>query len=77
MHKIFHVLLGIVILFHWNRRPFWSNLPLINGAFFTYLALFGALFPDFAGLDAFNSLDTALHAIVGLSGLAVAFLEKK
>ena len=47
-----------------------------NGGFFAYVALFGFVFPDFGGLDAFNKLDTILHSIVGISGLFVGFFGK-
>ena len=33
--------------------------------------LFGWLFPDFGGLDAFNHLDTVLDSVVGISGLLI------
>jgi len=73
-HKIFHVLLGILVLkFGWNDEKFWRPFCLWNGAFFSFVALFGWTFPDFAGLDAFNKLDTILHSIVGLSGLVIGF----
>ncbi len=72
MHKIFHVCVGIIILrFGWNNPLWWRPCALINGAFFTFVALFGILFPDFGGLDAFNRLDTILHLIVGVSGIVI------
>ncbi len=72
MHKIFHVLLGgIVVRYGWNDARWWRPFALANGGFFSFVALFGLFFPDFAGLDAFNGLDTALHGIVGITGLAV------
>ncbi|MBI4149157.1 hypothetical protein HY491_01795 [Candidatus Woesearchaeota archaeon] len=78
MHKLFHVLLGVIIVsVCWNREKFWKPLCVANGAFFSYLALFGWLFPDFAGLAAFSLMDTLLHAIVGVSGLAIGLLEKE
>ncbi len=71
-HKVFHVLLGIIVLkFGWNNEKFWRPFCLINGAFFTFVAIFGWTYPDFAGLDAFNRVDTILHSIVGLSGLLI------
>lgn len=77
MHKIFHVGLGlIVVFFGWNNSKWWRPFALANGAFFTYIALFGWLFPDFAGLDAFNRLDTILHSIVGITGLIAGFSKK-
>ncbi len=76
-HKIFHVLLGAVVLYYgWNNEKFWEPFSLANGAFFTYIALFGLVFPDFGGLDAFNKLDTFLHSVVGISGLILGSLEK-
>jgi len=75
MHKVFHVILGGVILrFGWNNPLWWKAFPWANGAFFSFTALFGLLFPDFGGLDAFNRIDTVLHSIVGGSGLLVGFL---
>ena len=76
-HKIFHVILGgLVVYFGWNNARFWKPFCLANGAFFTFVALFGWTFPDFAGLDAFNRVDTILHSIVGVSGLVIGFFGK-
>ena len=76
-HKIFHVLLGAVILYYgWNNKNFWKPFSLANGAFFTFIALFGFTFPDFGGLDAFKKLDTILDSIVGISGLLIGFFGK-
>ena len=76
-HKIFHVLLGTAVLYYgWSNKGFWKPFCLANGAFFTYVALFGVVFPDFGGLDAFNRLDTILHGIVGISGLTIGFMDK-
>lgn len=73
-HKIFHVLLGGIILYYgWNNKRFWRPFSLANGAFFAYVALFGFAFPDFGGLDAFNKLDNILHSMVGISGLLIGF----
>ncbi len=72
MHKIFHVLIGIaVVSIGWGNAQFWRAFPWVNGAFFSFVGLFGFLFPDFGGLDAFNRVDTMLHSIVGITGLAV------
>lgn len=76
-HKIFHVILGGIVVYHWNTREFWRPFCLANGLFFTFVALFGLVWPDFASLDAFNRLDTILHGIVGISGLALGFLPHK
>ena len=76
-HKIFHVVIGIVVLYYgWNNEKFWKPFAMINGIFFTLVALFGFIFPDFNGLDAFNRLDTILHGIVGVSGLMVGFVDR-
>lgn len=76
MHKIFHVLLGIfVVWLGWKSVAWWKTFPLANGAFFSFVALFGWLFPNFGGLDAFNFVDTVLHTIVGVSGLVIGFYD--
>jgi hypothetical protein len=73
-HKIFHVLLGVIVLrYGWNDRRWWRPFSLANGAFFTFVAAFGWAFPDFGGLDAFNRVDTILHTIVGLSGIIIGW----
>ena len=80
MHKIFHISIGLLILtFGWNSRIWWKTFPVINGGFFTYIALSGLIFPYFAfpELEAFGLSDTILHGIVGLSGLLIAFLDVK
>jgi len=75
-HKIFHVLLGSLILyFGWGNEKFWKPFCIANGTFFAFAALFGVLFPNFAGLDAFNTLDTILHGIVGVAGLVIGSLK--
>jgi len=77
MHKIFHVLIGaVVVKWGWSNKKFWKPFSLVNGAFFTYVAIFGWLFMDFGGLDTFNFVDTVLHSIVGLSGLAIGIFDK-
>jgi len=74
-HKIFHVLLGFFIVYYgWNNKNFWQGFCLVNGAFFSFVALFGVVWPDFAGLDAFNFADTVMHSIVGVSGLIIGSL---
>ena len=71
-HKVFHVALGLaVVRFGWRDERFWRPFCLANGAFFTLVGLTGWLFPDLGGLDAFNRVDTVLHSLVGLSGLAI------
>ena len=74
MHKMFHVLLGLIVVrYGWNNARWWRVFALANGGFFTFVATFGWLFPDFGSLDAFNQLDTILHSLVGISGLAIGF----
>lgn len=76
-HKVFHVIVGVVVLkFGWNNEHWWKPFCIVNGAFFTFVALFGWVFPDFAGLDAFNRMDTILHSIVGISGLIIGFWRR-
>lgn len=75
-HKIFHVIVGTIVLYYgWNNVKFWKPFCLTNGAFFSYVAIFGFVFPDFGGLDAFNRVDSVLHGIVGISGLAIGFIK--
>jgi len=72
MHKIFHVALGIAVIgYGWKNPAWWRLFPLISGAFFLFVACFGVLFPDFGALDAFNRIDTILHALVGISGTLI------
>ncbi len=76
-HKIFHVILGVIVLkCGWSDSRWWRPFSIANGAFFTFIALFGWTFPDFAQLDAFNRLDTILHSIVGVSGLFIGLKKK-
>ncbi|HLD06128.1 MAG TPA: DUF4383 domain-containing protein, partial [Candidatus Nanoarchaeia archaeon] len=78
LHKLFHVLLGIIVIaVGWGRKAFWRPFCIANGAFFLYVALFGWLFPDFAGLAAFSMMDTVLHTVVGVFGLGIGLLEKE
>jgi hypothetical protein len=77
MHKIFHVLLGIFVVYYgWNNKKFWKPFCIINGLFFTFVALFGWIYPNFGALDAFNLVDTILHTIVGLTGLGIGLIKK-
>jgi hypothetical protein len=64
-----------VLYYGWNNEKFWKPFCLANGAFFTFAALFGLAFPDFGNLGAFNTIDTLLHSLVGISGLAAGFLK--
>ena len=77
-HKIFHVLLGVIVIYYgWNNKIFWRPFCLANGAFFLFAAAFGFAFPNFGSFDAFNKLDTVLHAIVGASGLIIGFVGNR
>ncbi len=75
-HKIFHIIIGIVIILNWNNKKFYRPFCITNGLFFTFVALFGWTFMDFAQLDAFNLTDTILHSIVGVFGLVIGFMKK-
>lgn len=78
MHKGFHVVFGIlIVVFGWSNEKFWRPFAIINGAFFTYVAIFGWIFPNFGGLDTFNLVDNILHSIVGISGLVIGIFFKK
>ena len=71
-HKVFHTLLGCVVLaFGWNQVRFWKPFCIANGLFFVAVALVGIVFPNLGGLAAFNTTDTILHAVVGVSGLVI------
>lgn len=79
-HKIFHILVGIIILFNWNNKNFYRPFTSVNGAFFTFIAIFGWNFPNFGileGLEAFTFSDTILHTIVGISGLLIGIRIRK
>lgn len=74
-HKIFHVLVGVgILVVGWSNERMWRPFCLVNGGFFSFIAAFGWTFPDFAGLDAFNRLDTILHSFVGGAGLLIGLL---
>ena len=79
-HKIFHILIGFIVIYHWNNKNFYRPFTAISGAFFTFVAIFGWTFPDFAlqiGLEAFTYSDTILHTIVGLTGLLIGVRIKR
>ena len=78
MHKLFHIIIGVIVLrFGWNSKKFWRLFCLINGAFFTYFAAVGWIFPNLGGLKAFGFADTVLHSIVGVSGLVIGLQRKR
>ena len=78
-HKLFHILLGIIIIkFGWSNKNFWKPFSIFNGLLFLFAAAFGFTFPSFAnelGLEAFSISDTYLHAIVGILGIVVYFSD--
>ena len=79
-HKIFHILIGFIVIYHWNNKNFYRPFAAVNGAFFTYVAILGWTFPDFAlqlGLEAFTYSDTILHTIVGVIGLLIGVRVRK
>ena len=79
-HKIFHILIGFIVIYHWNNKKFYRPFAAVNGAFFTYVAILGWTFPDFAlqlGLEAFTYSDTILHTIVGVIGLLIGVRVRK
>ena len=79
LHKLLHISIGIYgIAFLWNTpEKNYKLFALANGILFSLIALTGWIFPDLFGLDAFKRVDTVLHSIVGLSGLATYFYNNK
>jgi len=79
-HKIFHILIGFIVIYHWNNKNFYRPFAAVNGAFFTYVAILGWTFPDFAlqlGLEVFTYSDTILHTIIGVIGLLIGVRVRK
>ena len=78
-HKALHVLIGLwaVVIVVRNLEPQYRIFALTNGILWGAVAIVGWIFPDFHGLDAFNRLDTILHTIVSVTGLASAALTKR
>lgn len=78
LHKLLHIGIGTYgILFLWNTaEKNYKTFALANGILFGLMALTGWVFPDLLNLDAFNRVDTVLHSIVGLSGVAAYFYER-
>ena len=78
-HKALHVLLGIwaAVIVVRNLESQYRLFALVNGILWGAVATFGWTMPDFHGLDAFNRLDTILHTIVSVTGLASFALTKK
>ncbi len=78
MGELLHIGIGTYgILFLWNTaEKNYKTFTLANGILFSLMALTGWIFPDHLNLDAFNRVDTVLHSIVGLSGVAAYFYER-
>ena len=78
-HKALHVLIGLwaVVIVVRKLEPQYRLFALVNGILWGAVAIVGWIFPDFHGLDAFNRLDTILHTIVSVTGLASAALTKR
>ena len=78
-HKALHVLLGFwavaIVVNGWDAQ--YRTFALVNGVWWGAVAIFGWLNPDFHMLDAFNRLDTILHTIVAVTGLAAGFLTPR
>ena len=58
-------------------EPQYRIFALTNGILWGAVALVGWTLPDFHGLDAFNRIDTILHTIVSVTGLASVVLTKQ
>ena len=78
-HKALHVLIGIwaVLIVVRKLEPQYRLFALFNGILWGCVAMVGWIYPDLHGLDAFNHLDTILHTIVSVTGLASFVLTKK
>lgn len=78
-HKALHVLIGLwaLVIVVENLEPQYRLFALVNGILWGAVAIVGWTHPDLHGLDAFNRLDTILHSIVSLTGLAAAALTKR
>ena len=78
-HKALHVLIGVwaVVIIVKKLEPQYRLFALTNGILWGAVAIFGWIMPDFHGLDAFNRLDTILHTIVSVTGLASAALTRR
>jgi hypothetical protein len=78
-HKALHVLIGLwaLVIVVKNLEPQYRLFALVNGILWGAVAIVGWTMPDFHGLDAFNRLDTILHTIVSVTGLAAAALTKR
>jgi hypothetical protein len=76
-HRGFYVVLGACVLhFGWDNEKFWRTFCFANGGFFLYMGLFGWIFPNFAGLSAFNALNNSFHTVIGAGGLVSGFWKE-
>ncbi len=74
MHKAFHVLIGLAVLrWGWNDARWWKPFAITTSSFFTFVTIFGWLFPNFGMpvLEAFGLEDTLLHGTIALSGILI------
>jgi hypothetical protein len=78
-HKALHVALGFwaIAIVVRNLEPQYRTFALVNGILWGGVAIVGWIFPDLHGLDAFNHLDTILHTVVSVTGLASFFLTQR
>jgi hypothetical protein len=78
-HKALHVLIGVwaVVIVVRKLEPQYRMFALTNGILWGAVAVIGWTMPDFHGLEAFNRIDTILHTIVSVTGLASAYLTKR
>ena len=78
-HKAMHVALGVwaAVIVVKKLEPQYRLFALVNGILWGAVAIVGWIHPDLHGLDAFNRLDTILHTIVSVTGLASFALTKR
>jgi hypothetical protein len=78
-HKAMHVLLGLwaAVIVVKKLEAQYRVFALVNGVLWGAVAIVGWTMPDYLGLAAFNRLDTILHSIVSVTGLASAFLTRR
>ena len=78
-HKALHVLIGVwaAVIIVKRLEPQYRIFALTNGILWGAVAVVGWTMPDFHGLEAFNRIDTILHTIVSVTGLAAAGLTPR
>ena len=78
-HKALHVAIGVwaVVIVVRKLEPQYRLFALVNGVLWGAVAIVGWTMPDFHGLEAFNRIDTILHTIVSVTGLASVALTRK